>query len=81
MKIVKQNQDLSQSVAKNVKTERLLLEKLNHPFLVNMYYAFQEDNKLYIVLELANGGDLFSHILKEKRLYEDHCKFYASEIL
>lgn len=40
------------------KSECTLLEKLNHPNIVQHKEAFIEDNTLYIVMEYANGGDL-----------------------
>ena len=38
--------------------ERAILEKLRHPRLVNMLYAFQDPYRCYLVLDLALGGDL-----------------------
>ena len=59
----------------------MILERLRNPFIVNMHYAFQTGYTLYLVLELANGGDLFNHITRMKKLPEDHWRFYAAEIL
>ena len=42
--------------------ERVLLSQLNSPFLVNMHYAFQDRDTLYLVLDLMEGGDLRYHI-------------------
>ncbi|CBZ23211.1 putative protein kinase [Leishmania mexicana MHOM/GT/2001/U1103] len=41
-------------------TERQLLAKLHHPFLVRLYQAFQSQTHLYLVLDFAQGGDLYS---------------------
>ncbi|CAI2370745.1 unnamed protein product [Moneuplotes crassus] len=65
----------------DIKSERVILGKMRYPFVVSLHYAFQQDYILYLILELANGGDLFNHIQKTKGLPEDHCKFYAAEIL
>ena len=40
-------------------TERQLLASLQHPFLVRLYQAFQSQTHLYLVLDFAQGGDLF----------------------
>ncbi|KAG5487750.1 hypothetical protein LSCM1_08116 [Leishmania martiniquensis] len=40
-------------------TERQLLAKLHHPFLVRLYQAFQSHTHLYLVLDFAQGGDLY----------------------
>ncbi|CAG9567304.1 putative serine/threonine-protein kinase [Leishmania major strain Friedlin] len=41
-------------------TERQLLAKLHHTFLVRLYQAFQSQTHLYLVLDFAQGGDLYS---------------------
>jgi len=38
--------------------ERNILSKINSPFVVDLKYAFQSSNKLYMVMELAIGGEL-----------------------
>lgn len=35
-----------------------LLEKLDHINIIKYYTSFVEDNQMYIVLELADAGDL-----------------------
>jgi serum/glucocorticoid-regulated kinase 2 len=55
---------------RSIKYEKELLMKLKHPFIVNMHYAFQDYNNLYIVMDLLNGGDLRYHISKYKRFTE-----------
>ena len=45
--------------------ERMILEKLTHPFIVKLHYAFQTPEKLYFVIDFLNGGELFYHLRKE----------------
>ncbi|RNF04958.1 putative serine/threonine protein kinase, putative,protein kinase [Trypanosoma rangeli] len=40
-------------------TERQLLASVRHPFLVSLYQAFQSSTHLYLVLEFAQGGDMY----------------------
>ena len=56
---------------KSVMNERQILTQLNSPFLVNMYYAFQDRENLYLVMDLLNGGDLRYHICKHRRFSEE----------
>ncbi|RMD40103.1 hypothetical protein DV735_g5022, partial [Chaetothyriales sp. CBS 134920] len=63
-------------------SERQILELVNrHPFIVNLYYAFQDHEKLYLILEYACGGELFRHLEMEKFFTEDVAAFYIAEIV
>lgn len=46
----------------SVMNERRLLSELSHPFLVNMSYAFQDKDNLYLIMDYMNGGDLRYHM-------------------
>lgn len=37
---------------------RIELNQIDHPFIVNMRYAFQDDENCFFVLDLMLGGDL-----------------------
>lgn len=61
--------------------ELKLLTRLSHPFLVNAYYAFQDNQSLYLALDYLNGGDLRYHITKHRRFPEEQAKFFMGCIL
>lgn len=64
------------------KTERNILESVNrYPFIVNFYYAFQDHEKLYLILEYAQGGELFHHLETERMFSEDVAAFYMAEMV
>ncbi|KAG7131508.1 Serine/threonine-protein kinase psk1 like [Verticillium longisporum] len=64
------------------KTERQILESVNrHPFVVNLYYAFQDHEKLYLILEYGQGGELFTHLNTEKMFSEPAAAFYMAELM
>ena len=65
---------MKHSVA-SVMNERKLLAKLQHPFLVNIRYAFQDRDNLYLCSDLLTGGDLRFHIGKRKRFTENETRF------
>lgn len=68
----------SESV-RNIIRERRMLEHLNHPFLCNLRYSFQDVEYLYLVVDLMNGGDLRFHISR-KTFSEDCIRFWMSEL-
>lgn len=64
------------------KTERVILESINrHPFVVKLYYAFQDHEKLYLILEYAEGGELFTHLATERMFPEETAAFYMAEMV
>jgi len=62
-------------------TERRILERIKHPFIVQMRYAFSDKEKLYFVLEYCNGGELFYYLSNLRRFKEDAARFYSASIL
>ncbi|KAI9810896.1 MAG: serine/threonine protein kinase psk1 [Pycnora praestabilis] len=82
----KQFQKASLTVHKRLveqtKTERVILESVNrHPFVVKLYYAFQDHEKLYLILEYAQGGELFTHLAMERMFTEEVAAFYMAEMV
>jgi serine/threonine kinase 32 len=68
----------SESV-RNMIRERRMLEHLNHPFLCNLRYSFQDVEYLYIVVDLMTGGDLRFHISR-KSFTEEAIRFWISQL-
>merc|ERR550537_393614 len=54
---------------------------VDHPFIVNLLTTFQDDRRLFMLLEFVSGGELFSYLRQQGRLANDHAKFYAGEII
>lgn len=65
----------------HTRTEKNVLQKLVHPFLVNMYYFFQTPEHLCFVMDFVNGGELFSHLQATRKFPEERVRFYAAEIV
>lgn len=81
MKMLQKENVIKRNQVEHTKTERHVLETAQHPFIVNLHYAFQTPKKLYFVLEYCNGGELFFHLSRAGRFPEARCKFYASELV
>ena len=65
----------------NTKIERDIMQKITHPFVVKLHYAFQSPETLYFVTDFLNGGELFFHLCNEIRFSEERAKFYAAEMV
>lgn len=50
-------------------------------FLINMFYAFQDFENIYLVTDLVTGGDLRYHLNKQKKFSEVQTKFFVACIL
>ena len=48
-------------------TERNVLSVIKHPFIVDLKYAFQSEEELFLLLTYCPGGDLSHQIQREKK--------------
>ena len=65
----------------HTKTEREILERIKHPFIVNLIYAFQTETDLYLITPFMQGGDLFYHLHRLGYFNEERAKFYLVEVI
>ncbi|KAL8677549.1 MAG: hypothetical protein Q9186_006036 [Xanthomendoza sp. 1 TL-2023] len=73
---------VKQQLIEQTNTERAILESINrHPYVVKLYYAFQDQEKLYLILEYAQGGELFTRMLTEGMFPEETAAFYMAEMI
>jgi len=81
MKVLRKDTIVARKQVAHTKAEKNILMKIQHPFIVNLNYAFQTKDKLYMILDYINGGELFFHLKKEGRFAESRVKMYAAEIV
>jgi len=81
MKVLNKKNILENNELEHTRTEKNILQKLVHPFLVNLNYCFQTADKLYFVMDFINGGELFYHLQKEHKFTPDRVRFYCAEIV
>jgi len=67
MKVLKKEAVIRRNQGAPTKTETHLLKQIRHPFLTRMYFAFQNEGKLYMVLNYLPGGELFYRLKREGR--------------
>ena len=53
-------------------SEREMLVRVRHPFLVNLWGTFQDVNNLYMVMDFVAGGELFS-LLRKSQVGQHSC--------
>lgn len=79
LKYIRKDEVVRSESVRNMIRERRMLEHLNHPFLCNLRYSFQDVEYLYIVVDLMTGGDLRFHISR-KSFTEDAIRFWIAEL-
>ena len=81
MKEMSKARILSKKSVNSVINERKLLSYLKHPFIVNMQYAFQDRDSLYLVMDLMPGGDFRYHLSRHKHFTEAEMRFLVACIV
>ncbi|KAJ9662586.1 Serine/threonine kinase [Neophaeococcomyces mojaviensis] len=79
LKYIRKDEVIRSESVRNIIRERRMMEHLNHPFLCNLRYSFQDVEYLYLVMDLMSGGDLRFHISR-KTFTEDCVRFWMAEL-
>ena len=61
--------------------EKAILAAVSSPFIVALLASFKDNSNLYMSMEVASGGELFSHLRRAGRFPESQCIFYAAQIV
>ncbi|KAJ9459071.1 RAC family serine/threonine-protein kinase-like protein [Diplonema papillatum] len=81
LKVVKKSALPSIRIARMMMEEKAILQSMKHPYIVRLHYAFQTSHKLFLALTYLPGGDLRTHLNRDKRFTEPRARFYAAQIL
>lgn len=71
----------AQEMTMNVRREIAIMKALNHRNIVNLQQVLTSQSKLYIVMDLVTGGELFTKILKEGKLPENTARHYFQQLV
>jgi len=66
---------------KKIAMEANILSSLQHPFMVNLKYAFQNSDFLCLVMDLVPSGDLSEFVLTPRRLTAAQTKWAIMEVV
>ncbi|KAI8965181.1 kinase-like protein [Daldinia sp. FL1419] len=79
LKYIRKDEVVRSESVRNIIRERRMLEHVNHPFICNLRYSFQDIEYMYLVVDLMSGGDLRFHISR-KAFTEDAVRFWIAEL-
>ncbi|XP_068664546.1 uncharacterized protein [Aristolochia californica] len=79
MKKLKKSEMLRRGQVEHVKAERNLLAEVDSNCIVKLYFSFQDDEYLYLIMEYLPGGDVMTLLMRKDTLTEDEARFYVGE--
>ncbi|XP_065940821.1 serine/threonine-protein kinase 38-like isoform X2 [Magallana gigas] len=79
MKILRKADMVEKDQIAHVRAERDILVEADHQWVVKMYYSFQDQQNLYLIMEFLPGGDMMTLLMKKDTLTEEQTQFYISE--
>jgi protein kinase A len=62
LKIMEKTNIVKLKQVEHTLSEKKILQAIKFPFLVNLVYSFKDNSHLYIALEFASGGEMFTHL-------------------
>jgi CRP-like cAMP-binding protein len=83
LKMLNKREIIGHHQVEGVIREKNIMTSIDHPFVITLISTFQDDKHLYMLLELVQGGELFSVIHTESRdgIPNPNSRFYAACIL
>ncbi|KAM5272460.1 serine/threonine-protein kinase 32B isoform 2-T2 [Ctenodactylus gundi] len=80
MKYMNKQKCIERDEVRNVFRELQIMQGLEHPFLVNLWYSFQDEEDMFMVVDLLLGGDLRYHLQQNVHFSERAVKLYICEL-
>lgn len=79
MKKLKKADMVRRGQIEHVKAERNVLAEVKNPYVVNLYYSFQDADYLYLLMEYLPGGDIMTMLMRKDILTEEETRYYIAE--
>jgi len=80
VKIIDRN-DVGKDYEKNLRMEMDILRRVDHPNIIALLEMIEAGNKLYFVMELVTGGELFDRIVEKGSYSEEDAKTLVRKIV
>ncbi|XP_062505508.1 serine/threonine-protein kinase 32A-like isoform X2 [Corticium candelabrum] len=81
MKYMSKTNIIAKKAGNDVLRELKILTTLDHPFLVRLWFSFQDEEDLFLVMDLLLGGDLRFHLGQQKRFSLESVRLYMAEMV
>lgn len=80
MKYMNKYACIEKDAVRNVLRELDILQSLDHPFLVNVWFTFHDEEDMFMVVDLLLGGDMRYHLQQGTKFDEARVKLYLCEL-
>ncbi|XP_078162435.1 CBL-interacting protein kinase 23-like isoform X5 [Carex rostrata] len=81
IKILDKDKVLRHKMIGQIKREISTMKLIKHPNVIHMYEVMASKTKIYIVMELVTGGELFDKIASRGKLKEDEARKYFQQLI
>jgi serine/threonine kinase 38 len=81
MKKLKKTEMVRRGQVDHVKAERNLLAEVHDEAVVKLFYSFQDEEFLYLVMEYLPGGDMMTLLMRRDTLTEEETRFYIAQTI
>jgi serine/threonine protein kinase len=81
MKVFIRSDKVVKGQKEQTKFKHTILCGIRHPYIVQLRFAFQSEDKLYLVTDYYNGRNLFYYLKKSHTFSEERAKFYGGQLL
>jgi 5'-AMP-activated protein kinase catalytic alpha subunit len=81
IKVLDKDKIQKQNMGSQVKKEISIMKLVHHTHVVKLIEVLASRTKIFIVLELVKGGELFDKIVNERRFDEKTARFYFQQLV
>lgn len=81
IKILDKEKIQKQNMGNQIKKEISIMKMVKHKYIVGMVEVLASKTKIFIVLELITGGELFDKIVQVGKLSEEQARFYFQQLV
>ena len=81
LKAIRKQQVIELELQKHIISEKKVMQEMTNKFLVNLHETYNEPGRVYFLLDVCLGGELFT-ILRSRRYFnEPTARFFAASVV
>ena len=81
IKVLDKEKIQQQNMGNQIKREISIMKIVHHRYIVEMIEVLASKTKIFIVIELVTGGELFDKIVRNGKLGEEQALFYVNQLV